>query len=237
MLNNLFPMPMTLSDGHDDTRMALILISLAASAVYFVFTSRDTFPARTLIKALGVGMLTIYVAISLPDPAPAVGWWLVGALAFSTLGDIFLSLDRDRLFVQGLGAFLMGHIAYVIAFVGLMPDPFDPMIYDLASAALIVLFGGASFVWLAPGLGKMSLPVFFYVVVIVAMAAASILADTHTHWVPIGAVLFMLSDMMIAIEKFKRPFPAAGQAIWLTYYAAQWMLGLGVLAELYMRAA
>lgn len=231
MLNQI-PMPMTFGDGQDDTRMALIVASLIASAVYFIFTNKDSFPGRTLIKALGVGLLTVYVAMSLPQPVPAAGWWLVGGLAFSTLGDIFLSLDRGKLFVQGLGAFLMGHIAYVIAYTSFIPLPFDPLVYELAGAALVLLFGGASYVWLFPGLGKMALPVFFYVLVIAVMAMASIFAELQSNWVVIGAVLFMVSDLMIAIEKFKRPFPAAGQAIWATYYGAQWLIGLGLLAAL-----
>jgi len=234
---NQFPIPLSFDDGQDDTRMALILASLIASAVYFVFTNKDRFPGRTVIKALGVGLLTVYVAISLPDPVSAAAWWLVAGLAFSTLGDIFLSLDRDRMFLQGLGSFLLGHIAYVMAFVSFIALPFDPYVYDLASAALVLLFGGAAYVWLFPGLGKMALPVFAYVLVIASMAVAAIFADLSSSWVVIGAILFMISDLMIAIEKFKVPFPAAGQAIWASYYCAQWLIGLGLLNELYFKAA
>lgn len=229
----MFPLPpMQLGDGNDEVRLVLLIVSIASAIVYFIMNERDQFPGRTLIKCLGVGCLSVFAAISLPEGAGAVGMWLVAGLILSTFGDMFLSLDRDRLFVAGLGSFLMAHIAYTIAFFGLVPMPFEPNIQEIAGSALIALAGGALFVWFSSNLGRLMVPVAFYHLAIAVMAIAAVLADLDGTWVLAGALFFMLSDAMIAIEKFKKPFPGVGHGIWSTYYFAQYLICFGMLDQL-----
>ena len=82
--------------------------------------------------------------------------------------------------------------------------------------------------FLYPRLGGMTLPILVYMSVIFAMALSTFLG-LHNHWLSMaGAVLFMISDALIAVNLFVFPVPAAGGWIMVTYYLAQGMLTAGV---------
>ena len=54
------------------------------------------------------------------------------------------------------------------------------------------------------------------------------LADLGTPLAAFGALLFISSDAMLAIAKFRGPFPGHNQLIWITYYTSQCLILLGV---------
>jgi uncharacterized membrane protein YhhN len=185
---------------------------------------------RTAIK-------TFTIAILAPLPLTYLGqgqdWPLVGlaaALALSALGDYFLALrDQQRLFVPGLGGFLAAHIAYVAVFI-----PHAAMPEGLALAIIVVSIAaaGAFVATLAPKLGKLKLPVFAYFAVIMAMVAAALSIHEASWLLGAGALVFALSDSLIAVRKFMQPFPGINQAVWITYCAAQFMIVAALLALL-----
>jgi len=153
-------------------------------------------------------------------------------LALSLAGDVFLMLPRDR-FVAGLASFLAAHVAYIAAFtlgVGFAPA-------QLPWLAPFAFFGLMVVVYLWRGLPDAALKgaVAAYVVVIVAMAwRAAVRARSPT--LPLttaaaalgGAVLFLASDSVLAIDRFRRPFRAAQPVVLATYWAAQFLIGLSV---------
>ena len=79
---------------------------------------------------------------------------------------------------------------------------------------------------------RLMVPVALYHLAIVTMAVAAVVADLDHSWVVAGALFFMLSDALIAIEKFKKPFAGVGHAIWSTYYFAQYLICFGMLVQL-----
>lgn len=79
---------------------------------------------------------------------------------------------------------------------------------------------------LTPNLGKLALPVGLYIAAITAMGLAAI-ALPHRPLVALGAVCFILSDALIALDKFVAPLGFAGPAIWITYVLAQVLIVLG----------
>lgn len=151
--------------------------------------------------------------------------WIAFGLIFSIAGDVLLMLPGNR-FIPGLASFLCAHILYTVAFLTRKPDslfywPLLPM----------ALYGFLIFRMLSRFLGHYRKPVMVYIIVIVAMswqawetvfrlsARPALLAGT-------GAVLFMLSDSILAWNRFRRPFQSA-EAIKLgLYYTAQWMIAL-----------
>ncbi len=151
---------------------------------------------------------------------------LVG-LIFSLAGDIFLMLPAD-LFVPGLVSFLVAHLAYIHAFRGQRPWRLAPL-----PAAVALAYGAGVFLLLRPGLGDLALPVAAYVLVILVMAyTAWDQWDQHrAPWAALafaGALLFVLSDTILAWNKFRAPF-AAGRALNLTtYFAAQWLIARSI---------
>jgi alkylglycerol monooxygenase len=153
---------------------------------------------------------------------------LLLALLASLAGDVLLMLPGNY-FVPGLGAFLVTHLCYLAMLrqgVGWFPS---------RKALLAVLgVGAAMYAVVLPGLGAGVLPVAVaaYVLVIALMAAQGIgratvlgkAVDAGARWVAVGACIFMLSDALIAINKFVMPVPQSGLWILATYFCAQMLI-------------
>ncbi|MFV0279397.1 MAG: lysoplasmalogenase [Rhodoblastus sp.] len=151
---------------------------------------------------------------------------LVGLLA-SLAGDIFL-LWPQRGFEPGLFAFLVAHLAYLHAFTNGFRRGFAP-----APAAAYALFAGVMLAFLWNKIpDALRLPVAVYVIGLVAMAAAA--ASMAQREVPrygaaarsaaLGAGLFVLSDLILAFDKFAGPVPLASLWILASYWFAQWLI-------------
>jgi uncharacterized membrane protein YhhN len=130
-------------------------------------------------------------------------------LVLGAVGDVALLGKSNRAFMGGLVAFLLGHLAYVVACLHTVGGP--RVTFELAGPYAIIpaLVGAGALRWLWPRLGKMRIPVIVYVVVIVSMVIAAIAlarsgALSHDARVrfAVGAVLFFISDFAVARDKF-----------------------------------
>lgn len=153
---------------------------------------------------------------------------IVAGLVFSLLGDVLL-MASPRLFVGGLLAFLAAHLCYLRAFTGdtrLFAQPAALAgLLAIGSGILAVLWNG-----LEPALKA---PVVVYMLVLVAMAAQAIArAKEHpgrsTRAAAIGALLFVVSDAVLAIDRFRAPIPLASLWVLGTYWSAQWGIAQSV---------
>jgi len=142
------------------------------------------------------------------------------ALLFSVLGDVILEVrDRPDLFVPGLVAFLIAHVAYVGAFASEERHPALPWL------AFVLLWIGGTWGHFSAGLGELLVPVAVYVGVITTMiwraVAFGLRGGTAGAAAIGGAVLFGVSDSLIAVNKFTAPMPAADLFILTTYWLGQ----------------
>lgn len=138
-------------------------------------------------------------------------------LIFSAGGDIALDIDRSGLFVVGLGSFLVGHIFYTAGFLAYRRS--KPR---WAIVAVVAIFALLMLVVLWPKLGAMRIPVTLYIIAIVAMASAAAMWRTDDVSAPAGALLFMISDALIACDTFDvLHLPTHFFLIISTYYTAQ----------------
>lgn len=186
---------------------------------------------------------TLLCLLSKPVPVLALlGWlqdapaspyrrWISIGLMFSLLGDILLAWPVD-LFVFGLGAFLVAHLAYLKAY---LVDCRRPALLPLALALLagVSLFS----VMAAKGLGDLLIPVAVYALAISAMLWRA-LARLGSHvpkrsaWLAAaGAVAFVASDSLIGIDRFVLPFGAAPYLIILSYWIGQWGIAASVFSQ------
>lgn len=198
------------------TSRLLVTVSLAASAAYFSGQLTHPLPGSVVWKGLAVSPLAVLAWLRCER-------LLALALALGSLGDVLLDLDPS-LFVPGLGAFLAGHVVYTVLWVRNWPRPLRVRWIPLA---VLALFTGALCAWLIPSLGAMAVPVVFYMLAITAMVAAAIL--TPFRWVAIGAALFLLSDALLGIHKFRAPVPYRDFLVWTTYYLGQVAIAQGYL--------
>ena len=158
---------------------------------------------------------------------------IIAALGFSWIGDITLQLTQfqESFFLVGLTSFLITQLIYLVAFI-ITPGKnilFFRKIYLLVP---VVLYGWGILSLLSDGLGDMKIPVTVYTLVILSMLLAAINREKKVNresflLVFAGAILFVLSDSMIAINKFSQPFELARIAIMSSYITAQYLIAVG----------
>jgi alkylglycerol monooxygenase len=148
---------------------------------------------------------------------------LMGGLAFSLVGDTFLMFPG--FFIPGLVSFLIAHLFYIAVFKqGLAWFPSRPALF------MTLALGAAMYAFLYDGLDPvLKIAVAAYVVVIALMAAqamgrATVLRDKAAVAVAVGAGFFMLSDSLLATNKFAFPLPMAQFWVLATYYVAQLLI-------------
>lgn len=189
--------------------------------------------------------------MSKPVLMPALAWWwwqkstqqptflrsgVLIALLFSTAGDILLmkSGQYAHFFLLGLSAFLLAHIFYIRTYLR-MNKKQQGYLYQRRWLILpFITFLVALLGWLWNNIPMaMKGAVVIYAATITTMALFSLhirdcLTGNYSWWLFIGAVLFVLSDSLIAINKFGHAFPEARVAIMSTYIFGQYAIARGL---------
>ena len=179
--------------------------------------------------------------------------WLVGAtslqgmalwfglgLIFSLAGDIFLMLPKEQ-FIAGLVAFLIAHVMYIIGFNPNLP-PFTSL--GLFLVVFVAAIGKELYINIAAGLekqGKSALqkPVLAYTAVIAVMVISALFTFFRAGWstgaaftVSLGAALFMLSDAILAWNKFVEPIENGRVMNMAAYHLGQIIIMIGVWMQM-----
>lgn len=208
-----------------DTWLAILLISISAAFAISGKYRKSRF-IHYAFKPLTMIMI-ISLAWERVTTLPSVyGHFIFSGLCVSLVGDVFLMFPA-RYFRSGLLAFLVAQILYILAFgQGLKAVRFSPLVIILAYAMLVFLF-------LYRCLGKYRWPVLFYVLAVSAMVWLAVcrylgLLQPGSFLAMIGALLFLLSDSVNAVNRFKKPFKAAQVLILGTYFAAQLLFSLSI---------
>ncbi|MFI5182603.1 MAG: lysoplasmalogenase [Thermoanaerobaculia bacterium] len=181
-----------------------------------------------VFKPLTVLLLLTLAVMNFGEAAPRYGWGIALGLVFSLAGDVFLMLPRDR-FREGLASFLLAHVCYIAAFTsgtGFLSAPLPFVIWGVLGLFLL----GA--LW--PGVPKrLRVPVLLYVLVLLSMAAQAgartlRLKDLSSLLAASGATLFVASDALLALDRFRAPFRSSRAVVLSTYFLAQWLIALSV---------
>ena len=162
------------------------------------------------------------------------------AFLFSWIGDMFLMVAHlDGIyFFAGVGGFFLAQLSYIKAFASDIKS--DSKGYVLKYPALLIPFGIYLFLILFLITGRMKgfmIPVIIiYSVALILMSVMALNRKNHVNnasfnlvfW---GSVIFVLSDSMIAINKFHTEFPRSSFLIMLTYFAAQYLIMKGLIIK------
>ncbi len=214
---------------------AMLIVSIVCGVSYllapFFFAQqiKTYWPLNATIKGLAVSPLA---AIAYGLLRERDGKLLCTALVFSSLGDIFLALRNGNYFVFGLLSFLIAHLFFIALWLRQWPKPLSANHSQKLIVAALLLFLAVMLWWLLPIPG-LSLPVAIYMCVLTTMVITAALAEFKSYWVVSGAILFLISDTLIALSTFKDVVGGrlAGFLIWSTYYLAQYLIAVGFLAE------
>lgn len=198
---------------------SLVFVTIGAGMASALLTDRSTLWSR-IFKIVASSAM---VAIVATGNQTLSGYTLfIGAgLLASWVGDLALSFKGDRVFLVGLIAFALAHLFYVASFFA--RSTMDVVSVAVAAAVLAVT-AGAILRWLSPHVpDHLRTPVAIYIGIIMVMVVTSFgtsgtIADPR---IPTAAVLFMISDVLVARQQFVAPMLSNRIVGLPTYYAAQ----------------
>ena len=216
----------------------LIGVATVAALVDWTAVARADTRLEYMAKPAVLVALTL-AAVSIPAAHTDLvdrKWWFVAALVASLVGDVLLMLPRN-LFVPGLASFLVGHVLFII---GLLQPPSPPGTppFSFSTTGLVVaavVIGLAAVVpaflifrsLVRDGHRELIAPVAVYLVAIATMAVLA--CNVGVPAAALGAIFFLVSDAVLALQRFVRPFPQGTVVVHVTYHLAQGLLVLSLL--------
>lgn len=202
---------------------------------------RDDYAWWYLIsKPLLLIAILTYFVIQTRNFAHPLRTWLIAGFALSWFGDVFLMFQADEVFfLLGLASFMLAHVAYILAFRLWVYDNHEVPLLKRSPwmAFVLMLYGVGFFKLIEEGLGPMKIAVIAYMAVILLMAIMALnrykkVSRRGFAYIMAGALSFVLSDSILAYNKFMEPIPYAGVWIMATYCFAQWGIMMGGLCDL-----
>ena len=197
--------------------------------VFFVIAMLDLIGVAfdiAMLKFIFKPLIIISLMVLYYLTASKINKWYIVALVFSFLGDVLL-MDKLNLFLFGIGSFLVTQIIYIFIIVGQMKKPtnFHKYLYAFLFVNYVVFFLNL----LRPNLGELFYPVLIYGITISVFGLVSTLnyvtKRTKTSLLlMLGALLFIASDSMIALNKFYQPNIYYPVSTMVTYILAQFLI-------------
>ncbi len=183
-----------------------------------------------VFKPATTSIIIIIALLALDPPKRQYKWLIVFGLGFSLIGDILLMLPSD-LFLFGLVAFLIAHIFYSSAFSSVAG-----FYRSFRGALPFLAYGVVITVYLWSHFGDMLVPALIYMVIILLMGWQGLgqwqqTGERRALLAFIGALLFLVSDSLLAINRFANPIALSPLFVLGTYYPAQWFIAMSAGSE------
>jgi uncharacterized membrane protein YhhN len=213
-------------------KQGLVILFFGLLAVNIAGVETGNQLLQYLSKPLLMPLLILFFMINTAVGSGALKKWILLALFFSWAGDVLL-MFQDKIpdfFLFGLTAFLLAHVFYIVFFHSIrVREGIKGKIMLLLPVAVYYI---GLMIWLSPYLGDMTMPVRIYGLIIsfmfmLALHMLFIRNKQTSRLMVAGALLFVASDSILAINKFYMPFRFSGAAIMITYGLAQYFLVKG----------
>lgn len=213
------------------TGLYLFFIALGGDLLGIVLHNQAM---QFVFKPMIIPSLILYLSMQQGFSGNRFLRWIMIALVFSWLGDVLLMFDdRDPMFfILGLSSFLLAHVFYIIYFHQLRVNE-SIRVKPLIAAGVGIYYATLLYL-LFPFLGAMKMPVTIYGLVISLMLMLAVhmlyLRDIAAgKMLMAGAILFVISDSVLAFNKFYQAVDFAGFIIMSTYGFAQLLLVIGAV--------
>jgi uncharacterized membrane protein YhhN len=199
--------------------ISLIIIS-AVSAIYADYIGSSLY---TFLKPITTGIIIGSALLFKNNSSKKYVNLIVVGLIFCLIGDVLLLEEAQ--FVWGLGAFVIGHFLFSEAF-----RSFKGITLYYKELGILSALGVVVFSLLFADLGEFMVPALLYIGVIVYMGWMGICFHKSkvfikSKWIPMAVSLFMFSDILISLEKFKWPSLVLGAPILITYWISIYLIG------------
>lgn len=211
---------------------ALPVLVLVTGALCIAAASRLLPPALVFLFKPLTTLLVIAWCWPRGRTVPAMRRWILVGLVFSLGGDVALMWPQAG-FLPGLVSFLIAHLAYIAAFSRPLRFGARPWVFVLYGVVAVAIL---SQLW-SDVPGGLRAPVIGYVVCLACMAAQaaawwrSAPGSRQALFAAVGGALFMVSDSLLAINKFATPLPASALWVLSTYWVAQLCIAASLPAD------
>ena len=218
-----------------NTYLSILYFLIGILAI--ILLDQPSFYPGFIAKVLIIPALGILFVLNLNPFSGRLHLFLSAGLLFSWAGDITLEFTRinEVYFIIGLFCFLLAQLMYMAVF---FKTAGQNIIFSKRAYLLIpVLIYGIMLVsYLFRDLAEMRVPVILYAAVILSMLAGAINRRDKVNGVSYflvltGAILFVISDSAIAVNKFSHHFGSSGIVIMATYIVAQYLIVTGYIYQ------
>jgi uncharacterized membrane protein YhhN len=211
------------------TLAAPIVLAVLAVAALMLCDSQRYRPGRYIFKPMAAAAF-IWAALAVDAASFSYGQWMLAGLCLCFVGDILLMADAEPAFIGGLGAFLLGHLCYAVAFTQLAWTPATLLVSALPVAALVYF----TLRWLSPhteGPLRFAVPLYTAVIAGMLLAAGMTVNEPAAALIIFGAIGFAISDLAVARQQFIKDSRLNG--LWGTplYFASQMLLAGSVAIQ------
>lgn len=188
-------------------------------------------------KVLIMPPLMVVFILNLKLASNRLHKYMFAGLFFSWIGDVLLEVPEggEIMFMAGLGGFLISLVLYAVVFLSTpgKNEVFHSRFYLLIP---VLIYGLAIGLYLYDHLADMRLPVIVYETAMIAMLGGAVsrigkVNQTSYFMILAGAILFIISDSVLAINKFVSPVTLSTLLIMGTYIAAQWLITIGYIKQ------
>lgn len=209
---------------NDRTAQLLVAVSALFGLIYLFddFGFGTPYPLNVAIKAAGIVLLAVF-ALYRRHRVLALG------LFFGSLGDIFLALEPSQL-PLGIAAFGLGHLVYIYLFARIRMDGGGRGGWSRIAALALAAYGIVMLSWLQPYFGDLRIAASVYNGIILVMTVLAVIGRAPAL-ATAGALLFLVSDSVLAVRLFTGYLEWAGPVVWVTYYLGQAGIALGLGAR------
>jgi uncharacterized membrane protein YhhN len=202
------------------SQQLLLVVAIVFAVAYVGTLALRPYPGDFLVKSIPAICLSTLALMAVPGLR---GKLLSAALLFCAAGDAALGFEKGENLTVGLGFFLVAQILFVVTFT----RDFKIQKPRIPGAVLLVAYAVLMAIILTPSLEDMALPVYVYLTVITVMGITAAFRYPTSGLVVCGALFFIVSDSMLAIEEFQDPFPASEYFVMITYYLAILLIAYG----------
>ena len=202
------------------TLASLLFLVVCIADIYAILNgNRDI---EMIAKPLITTSLVVLYLLSVKKP----NFWYVSALFFCFWGDVLLMFP-EKFFVLGLASFLFAHILYIAISRKFLQEV--PVAKIVTHSIPFLLILAALLYTIYPNLGDLLIPVVIYGIVISVFGVVTLLVyaqekTTENLWLFLGAFTFIVSDSILALNKFYEASEILGISIMITYILAQYLI-------------
>ena len=204
-------------------------LTLIACPIFMWAAQKEHTAGTWLFKTLAA-LGFIITAVECGALSSSYGLIIFAGLILCLGGDVLLIPKSNSIFLMGIGSFLLGHIAFAVAFASAGIDSNSALISAIPMGIVSIFV----LKWLNPhldGLMKKAVPAYILAITIMVVLAVGCAIKHDAPWVAIGAIGFMISDLAVARERFVAP--GFINKIWGTplYFGAQVIIAMTTTAN------